>query len=329
MAAKRYGVYCKEFAVGMGPKVYSYQSKKSETAYSFRALPLGGFVAMAGEPGEQGMEDVPLERTIKGISAPKRLVVMLAGVFMNLILAILVFFFIFQINGIILEPEPVIQEVVAGYPADLAGMQANDRLLSIEIADGSKIELDSFYDISIALMTFEGRDMIVTVDRDGEILKLELTPEYSEESENFVLGVRGVSGELKKTGIGETLGYTVKYIFKVVGQIVMTLKLLVRGIGLNNVGGPVAIFQETSKVSSAGFDALYFWNLVGSLSISLSVMNLIPIPVLDGGRALLTFIEIIIGRPIPEKLENTLMGLGLVIMLALFLFFIVNDIKKL
>ena len=112
LAAKSFGVYCKEFAVGMGPKIYSYQSKKSETAYSLRVLPIGGFVAMAGEPGEAEVENIPYERTINGIKPWKRLIVMLAGVFMNLVLAFLVFFMIFQIKGIVNEPAPIIHAVM-------------------------------------------------------------------------------------------------------------------------------------------------------------------------------------------------------------------------
>ena len=329
IAAKSFGVYCKEFAVGMGPKVFSYQSKRSETAYSLRALPLGGFVAMAGEPGEIEMEEVPFEKTINGIKPFKRLIIMLAGIFMNLVLAFLVFWSIFQINGIVHEPEPVIAAVVEGYPADEAGFQANDRIVKMTFKDGTSIEPKVFSDVSLAIMSFEDNVIDTQILRDGELIDLKVTPVWNEDSQSYVLGIHSTQGSLEKVGVFKTMSYTTSFITGMIVQIFMILKWLVQGIGLNNVGGPVAIFQETSKVSASGFDFLYFWNLIGSLSISLAVMNLLPIPVLDGGRALLTLVEMIIKRPIPKKFENAIMLLGFALMMMLMVFFVFNDIKRL
>ncbi len=329
LAAKYYGVYCKEFAVGMGPKIYSYQSKKSETEYSFRALPIGGFVAMAGEPGEEMFEDVPFERTINGIKTEKRLVIMLAGITMNLLLAFVVFFMIFQTHGIINEPPAIIAEVVEGYPAEKAGLKAGDEIIEMTFIDGTTIKPEVFSDIQVAIMSFEENEILTKINRKGEIIELTITPVKDTDSENFVLGVHSEIGSVERVSILKTASYTLSFITGMIGQIFMILKWMVQGIGLNNVGGPVAIFKETSKVSASGFDFLYFWNLIGSLSISLAVMNLLPIPVLDGGRALLTVIEMIIGRPIPEKIENSIMGIGMVLILMLMVFFIFNDLKRL
>ena len=328
IAAKSFGVYCKEFAVGMGPKIYEYQSKKSETTYSVRALPIGGFVAMAGEPGEMGMEDVPLERTINGIAPWKRLIVMLAGVFMNLVLAFIVFGSIFGVNGVIREPEPIVQNVVEGYPAKEAGLLAGDRIVEMKFYDGTVVKPKTFTDASIAIMTFEDNPIKVDVLRDDKILSFTVTPIYNEDSDTFVMGIQSVSGALEKAGFIETIRFTGSYIIKMVTQILMILKLLVRGIGVDNVGGPIAIYQETSKVMESGFNALYLFNIIGSLSVSLAVMNLIPIPVFDGGRALLTVIEMIIRRPIPEKLENFVMLLGFAMALLIMIFFVFKDIKR-
>lgn len=329
VAAKSFGVYCKEFAVGMGPKVFSIQSKRSETAYSVRALPLGGFVAMAGEPGEEGLEAVPFERTINGIKPWKRLIVMLAGIFMNLVLAFLVFFTIFQINGIVNEPKPVIAAVVEGYPAEKAGLLAGDKFVKLTFKDGTTIEPKVFSDLVVAISSFQDSEIDVQVNRNGEMKDLKLTPVFNEDSQSYVLGIQSEQGSLEKVGFTKTVSYTVSFIANMIVQIFMVLKWLVQGIGLNNVGGPVAIFQETSKVSASGFDMLYFWNLIGSLSISLAVMNFLPIPVLDGGRALLTVVEMIIRRPIPKKFENAIMMIGFAIMLFLMVFFIFNDLKRL
>lgn len=328
IAAKSFGVYCSEFAIGMGPKIYSYQSKKSETKYSIRALPIGGFVAMAGEPGEQEF-DIPESRTIPGIARYKRLIIMLAGIFMNLVLAFVVFFAIFQVNGIIHQPEAVLGQVVEGYPAYDAGFQEGDRLVSLTFKDGSVVKPNTFQEISLGISSFKDSEITVLVDRAGEELTLKVTPVFNEDTQSYVLGVNSTQGYAEKVGFFETMAYTAQFITSMILQIVMMLKWLVQGIGLNNVGGPVAIFQETSKVAESGFNMLYFWNLIGSLSVSLAVMNLLPIPVLDGGRALLTVIEMIIRRPIPEKFENFVMLLGFAIMLFIMVFFIFNDLKRL
>lgn len=329
LAAKAFGVYCREFSIGMGPKIFQYQPKDSETTYSIRALPIGGFVAMAGEPGEEGMESVPVERTIKGIARYKQLVVLLAGVFMNLVLAFVVFAGIFSYAGVVREPEPIVAAVVEGLPADQAGLMKDDRILKMTFVDGTVIEPKTFSDASLGIVTFEDTPIELEVLRDRTIVNLTVTPVFNTESDTFVLGIQSYTGALEKVGIFETASYTAQYIIKTVGQIVMVLRLLVRGIGLNNVGGPVAIYQITSEVTTSGFDMLYFWNIIGSLSISLAVMNLLPIPVLDGGRALLVMVEMIIRRPIPKKFENTVMIIGFVLILAMMIFFLFNDFKRL
>ncbi len=328
IAAKSFGVYCSEFAIGMGPKVYSYQSKKSETKYSIRALPIGGYVAMAGEPGEEEF-DVPESRTISGIKRYKRLIIMLAGIVMNLLLAFVVFYGIFQTQGIVHEPEAVLAEVVEGYPAEVAGFKEGDRLESLTFKDGTVVKPKTFSDISIGITSFKDSEIEVVVDRDGQLLTLNVKPVFNEDSQTYVLGIRSVAGTMEKVGITQTMQYTITFIGTMIMQIVMVLKWLVQGIGLNNVGGPIAIFQETSKVAASGFNALYFWNLIGSLSVSLAVMNLVPIPILDGGRALLIIIEMIIRRPIPKKFENSVMLIGVAIMLFLMVFFVLNDLKRL
>lgn len=328
IAAKSFGVYCREFAIGMGPKLFTYQSKKSETSYTIRALPIGGFVAMAGEPGEAGMDEVPLENTIEGIARWKKLIILLAGVFMNIILAFIVFMGIFQTIGVIREPEPVIAQVAPGFPAEDAGFMKDDRIIKLTFYDGTVVEPKTFSDASIAIMSFEDNPIEVEVLRNGNIVTLEVTPSFNEATDTYVMGIQAYPGSMEKVNILETIKYTVGYIINSIVQILMVLKLLVRGIGLNNVGGPIAIFQATSEVTSSGFDFLYLFNLIGALSISLAVMNLIPIPVLDGGRALLTVVEMVIRRPIPKKFENVVMLVGVAFLLAVMIFFIINDISR-
>lgn len=329
VAAKSFGVYCREFAIGMGPKVFSYQSKKSETAYSIRLLPIGGFVAMAGEPGEDGIEHVDASRTINGIARWKRLIVLFAGVVMNLVLAFAIFFGIFMSNGILEEPLPIIADVVEGYPAQNAGLMANDEIIKMTFKNNNIVYPKTFTDASTAIRSFEDSPIIMEIKRGDEILEVTITPVFNPESESYAVGIYAPAANMIKVGVVETFMYTFSYIGATIGTLVTVLKWALQSVGLNNFGSPIAIFQETSKVAGSGMAMLYFWNLVGSLSISLAVMNLVPIPIFDGGRALLTVIEMIIRRPIPEKLENAVMLLGFAMVMALMIFLVMNDIKKL
>lgn len=328
ITAKKIGVYCNEFSIGMGPKIYSYQSKKSETAYSLRALPIGGYVMMAGEAEASDLVDVPFERTINGIARWKRLIVMLAGIFMNMVLAFVVFATIFSMNGVIREPKPIIANVVEGYPAADAGLKKDDEIISLTFSDGSTIHPKTFTEASFGIMTFKGSPIEFEVKRGSELLKITVTPVKDPNSDNYVIGINSPQGELEKVGFFETLQFTAGFLVNMVGQIFQSLKWLVRGKGLDNVGGPIAIFKITSEVTSSGFNFLYFWNLIGSLSVSLAVMNLLPIPIFDGGRALLTIIEMIIRKPIPEKIENFVMMVGFIFVILLMGFFIFNDIRN-
>lgn len=329
IAAKRFGVYCKEFAIGMGPVLYKRQSKRSETAYSIRAFPIGGFVSMAGEPGEVGMDDVPLERTVNGIARWKRLIIMLAGVFMNLVLAFVVFASIFQIYGVVQEPKPIIAEVVEGGAAFDAGLKDGDEITKLEFYNGTVVIPNTFTDVILGINSFEDNPIQVTYRRDGTESITTMTPQYNEEAQSYKIGVYSVNGELLRVSFFDTLAYTFSYIGTTIAQLLRILGWLLRGIGLSNIGGPIAIFQQTSKVTSNGFDMLYFWNLIGALSISLAVMNLMPIPVFDGGRALITIVEMVIRRPIPKKLENAVMLIGFAMMIGLMIFFVIHDISRL
>jgi regulator of sigma E protease len=329
VAAKSFGVYCREFAIGMGPKVYSYQSKKSETAYSVRLLPIGGFVAMAGEPGEEGMDHVDASRTINGIARWKRLIILFAGVIMNLVLAFVVFFGIFLSNGILEEPKPIIADIVEGYPAEQAGLMANDEIIKMTFKNNNIIYPKTFTEASTAIRSFEGSPIKMEIKRGTEVLEVVLTPVLNPDNNTFAVGIYAQPAQMIKVGLTETFMYTFTYIGTTIVTILTVLKWALQSVGLNNFGSPIAIFQETSKVAGSGMAMLYFWNLIGSLSISLAVMNLVPIPIFDGGRALLTVIEMIIRRPIPKKLENAVMMIGFVMVMALMILLVMNDIKKL
>ncbi|MEG0328666.1 MAG: M50 family metallopeptidase [Erysipelothrix sp.] len=325
LAAKKFGVYCKEFAIGMGPTLWKVKKPHWETTYSIRALPLGGFVSMAGEPGEEDM-NVPLERTMKGIKNWQKLIVILAGVTMNFILAFLIFWGLFSYHGTVDSPKPVIASVQEGYPAETAGLLPGDHIIELKFSDGTVVKPKTFQDILVGVTTYEGREMTVTVDREGTIESVQLSPQKIVENDQvrYVIGIVAEPGEYRSLSILEAIPVAWSQMMFLIQQLVFLLARLVKGIGLSSVGGPISIFKVTSEIRNSGFT--FFLNLVAALSLNLAVINLVPIPIMDGGRAVLIIIESIIRRPIPEKLENVIMFIGLAIMVLLFVFIMINDL---
>lgn len=326
MAAKVFGVYCNEFAIGMGPKIFEYKKEGWETSFSIRALPLGGFVSMAGEPGE-GDFGVDRERTIVGIKPWKRLIVMLAGIFMNLVLAFVIFTGLSMHLGTVDAPKPIVAGIAEGSPAEKAGLRINDEIIKLTFDDGKVVKPHDFNQLVTSIMVYEDHEVTVTVMRDGNEVDTKLKPEFNIEEERYLIGVQAISGEHRDLNFFESLGMGFTMLGTIIQQLGFVLSRLVHGVGLNSVGGPIGIYQVTSQISSQGF--IFFLSLIAQLSVSLAVINLVPIPVMDGGRALLTLIEMIIRRPIPEKIENGIMSIGVAMIMALFVFIMFNDIRKL
>lgn len=327
LAAKYFGIYCHEFAIGMGPVLFKLKKPNWETTYSIRLLPIGGFVAMAGE--DEPLEDVevPEERTLPGVKAWKRLIVMLAGVAMNIILAFVIFWGLTANLGVVDIPDAQVATVQENSPAEEAGLLAGDNIVKINFHDGSSLEPKDFNDIFIALSTYGEYGFELEIDRADESFTTKIEPEWYDQEERYLLGITAPQAEHREVGFFASIPLAIYEIKDVVVQFFFIITRLFRGIGLDAIGGPIGIYEITSQVQTQGF--VFFLNLVALLSVNLAIVNLIPIPVMDGGRALLTGIEIIIGRPINKKLENAIMMIGVALILALFVFIMANDIRKL
>lgn len=323
IAAKKFGVYCSEFSIGMGPALLKW--KKGETTWSLRAIPLGGYVQMAGEEGVE--LDVPHERTINGIKPWKQIVVMAAGAIMNVLLAYAVFTGLFMAQGVASVPsDPVISSVIENSPAATVGMQANDKIVKITMPDGSSYVPETFDDLGKALDHYQEGMLLFTVDRDGKQIDFKLTPQWNEDYQAYMIGVKA-EGKVKNISWYEAFYYGGKELVDMTGQIMVGLGNLIRGVGLKDVSGPVGIYQATSQVANAGLIALVMW--LGLLSLNVGIFNLIPIPILDGGRILIVLVEKAIGHKLSEKVQTAVMMAGLVLIIALMLFATANDIGRL
>lgn len=326
IAAKKFGVYCSEFSIGMGPAIYKYKKEGSETTISIRALPLGGFVQMAGEEGAE-IEGVPFERTINGIKAWKQVVVMAAGAIMNVLLAYVVFCGIVLYDGEVSVPsDPIIGEVSVGLPADTVGMQTNDKILKMILPDGTEIIPNNFDDLVDGMKSYTEGNVIYVIERNGGTIQFSVQPKYDESMKRYLVGF-GAIPKTREIAWYESFYYGFEMLLETTVSIVQGFGNLLTGAGLKDVSGPVGIYQATSEVAQAGLYSLVLW--LGLLSLNIGIFNLMPIPILDGGRIVIVVIEKIVGRKLNEKVQTGIMLVGLVLILCLMVFATANDILRL
>jgi len=324
LTAKMFNVYCKEFSIGMGPKIKSWQ--RNETMYSIRALPLGGFVSMAGEEGVDA-ENIPFNRTLKGIHPLKRIVVMLAGVFMNIVLAWIIFVGVFVIQGQrLMPPPPIIYGIVENSAAEQAGLLANDLIVKVTFSDQTSITPRNFYEI-ITFTNLYKDEMILTVERGNQTLNISITPRFNETENRYMMGLLLPPAEVVELNFFTAVLSGSEYVLTSIKDIFNTLTRLVRGIGLQAISGPLGIYDVTAQQAQQGILSLVV--LTAILSINVGIFNLLPLPLLDGGRVLITVTEMILRKPINQKLEQALMTASIFLVLMLMLFVTWQDILRL
>ena len=326
MAAKLCGVKVEEFAIGMGPALFKKQ--KGETVYALRILPIGGFCAMAGEDEES---DDPRAFTNQGFW--KKFVILCAGSFMNLVLGIVLILIMYA--GAQAFVTPTIDHFMDGCPYEGAeAMQAGDTFYSI---DGQRIYLVS--DVSSFLMRGDGVYDIVML-RDGEKVELKdfaLTTktyaEYANEGPKYGF----VFGYTEAT-FGTKLEYTWNTTLEFSRLVWLGLGDLINGrVGLKDMSGPVGIVdminevgQQAESAKAAADNLLY---ISAFIAINLAIMNMLPIPALDGGRVFLMIVTVIIEAVSRKKLDPKYEGYihlgGMVLLLGLMALVMYNDIAKL
>ena len=323
--AKMFGVYVYEFSLGMGPKLLQWQGK--ETKYTLRLLPLGGYVSMAGEDVKDNPVDVDEKRLLPSMAGWKKLCIMAAGPFMNFILAWCVFVGIYMNIGYVVDaPLAIVNGVVANSAAEEAGFTYGDEIVKVSFSDGTVIEVDDFYDITMYTQYYTD-ETVYTVKRNNQEIDLTVTPVYDEVEQRYLIGIVAPESHVRQLTFVETIKEGNAYFWDSVDMLFDTIKMLINGVGLDSLSGPVGIYTITEQQVSNGI--LSFLSLVGLLSLNVGIMNLLPVPMFDGGRILITFIEMIIGRKIPAKLENALMWFSLLLIVALFVLTTVNDVSRL
>lgn len=320
LLAKANGIRVNEFSLGLGPTIIGFT--KGETKYSLKLLPFGGACMMEGEDEDSGDD-----RAFNKKSVWARISVVAAGPIFNFIMAFAGAFILLCNIGYDL---PVLTGVLEGYPAEAAGMQAGDTIVKI---DRTKIHF--FRDISAYTQFHPGETVTVTYERDGNRYETMLTPQYDEEYQSYMYGFQ-VSGAREKGNVLETLKYSVYEVRYWVNATLSSLKMLVGGqVSVNDMSGPVGIVDmigEGYEQSIAyGFFTAFLQMLYVTifLSANLGVMNLLPLPALDGGRLLFMLIEVVRGKRVDPEKEGMVHFAGMMLLFAFMIFVMFNDVRKL
>ncbi len=308
-----------EFSVGMGPLLYSRM--KNGTQYSVRAIPIGGYVKM--DEDEEDEDDLPGSRDQKGTfsskSAMARLSIMLAGVAVNFILGILLLFIYFSIIGVSSPeglPTATIDTPIAGSPAAIAGFQRGDSILSIngETVNGWN---------SLPSMIDEAEDGVISavVRRGGEDISLHCVAEF-DETGRAMIGIM----PLRSYKPSDTLAVSSRIFGEFFVGIFDFLGKFFEKETMTNLVGPVGLYGVVGSIRQSGLHHLILF--AAYLSINIGVINLLPIPALDGGRIFLVLIELVSGRRLNRKIEGAIVGAGALMLFLLFLFIMYNDIAR-
>lgn len=307
--AKINKVKVNEFSIGMGPKIFTYEGK--ETKYSLSLFPVGGYVEMLG-----AQEDVEDDKSFSSKSPLRRISIIIAGVFMNFILAICIFTAVICHGGYV---ETNISEVSVGSPLAEAGVKNGSIIKEI---NGQNIY--TYYDISLNEDITRGKDLTIKYEYKGQVKETKITPEYLEDEKRYIMGA---TFEVNKApSLIEGVKQSFKQTATLVTQTVKTLKNLVIGKGnfKTDIGGPVSVVKLSADAAQSGMWDLV--NLVGLMSISLAVFNLIPIPALDGGWTILLLIELITRRKLPDKVIGVLNGVFFILLMVLMVAVTIKDI---
>ncbi len=321
--AKFSGIFVEEFSIGMGPKIVS--KKWGETSYSLRVLPIGGFCKMAGEAGEEdsNTQTVPRDRRFDGKPALSRMAVIFAGPLMNFIFAAVLFAVLFSFLGIPVDYQNEIGQVQPDSIAEEAGFLEGDRIIKI-----NEINIETWQDVVGVIHNSPAEELNITVVRNDAPLNIKVIPGLDEETELGMIGI--VPGEpiLHKVGILTGIKDGIINTMELTVLIIQGLVQLVTGeVSPEGVAGPLGIIQMIGE--SAKFGLIYLVNFTAFLSVNLGLLNLLPIPALDGSRLLFLLLEVVRGKPINPAKENFVHLIGFFLLMLLMVVITYQDVARL
>lgn len=319
IVAKLVGMRVDEFAIGFGPKLISFQ--KGETRYSLRAIPLGGFNKIAGMDPEEELDDRSYLKKPIGF----RFLVIAAGSMMNLLLPILIFFLIYTGVGLVqpVNDLPVPGEVLENRAAQKAGFLPDDQVISI---NGKSV--GTWKEMTGQIQTLPGdRPAVFLVKRQNQEKSLQVVPEKDERSGRVVIGIMQKS-ERVRVGPIDAIVMSFDRTWKLTYAIYDGLKQMVTSKAGVELSGPIGVARMAGEVASND-GIIGLLGFTAFLSINLGIMNLLPIPALDGGHLLVLLVEWVRGKPLNSKQAGRIQMIGVAFLLSLFVIVAAQDILRL
>lgn len=323
--AKLCGVGVLTFSVGFGPKLFV--RKKGETEYALSAFPLGGYVKMIGEDPDDEVSQADRERSFAHKSLFKRCAIVFAGPGFNLMLAVLLLMLVFVFYGV-----PVMSTLVSGVekgsPAEQAGIAKGDRIVAI---DGKPVA--EWEELSQTIKGSQGKPINLEIRRGSETIKLAVQPTkkegksiFGERKDDWMIGI-GSQGTIEKgkpgLAVGKAFTQTWDYI-KI--TLLAFYKMITGDVSPKNIGGPILIAQMAGQQAQEGVGN--FLHFLAVLSINLGVLNLLPVPVLDGGHLLFFLVEAVIRKPVSVRVREMAQQVGICLLALLMVYAFYNDIVR-
>ena len=306
ITAKLSGVLVHEFSLGMGPKILKHKGK--ETTYSIGIFPIGGYVKMEGED-----EESEHKKSFSSKSPFKRFLIIFAGPLMNFVLALLIFFLLFIFIG---SPTTTVKEILPGLPAETSNLQEGDRIIKI-----NDEYTEQWGDIVEVVSNSTGTLSLI-VERNDEKLMVKINP-VIEEGRSVI----GIAPLIERSFI-YSIGMAFDRLWFVSTNIFTFLGDLIKGNQLEGeVVGPIGIISMVNEASKYSF--LSVLSLAAVISINLGIVNLLPLPALDGGRLVFILIEILKGSPIDPKKEGFVHFAGFVILMVFMAYMVIKDLGRL
>lgn len=321
--SKLFGVYVYEFSIGMGPKIFHYKKKGGETEYCIRAIPIGGFVSLAGEDADDNAK-IDKKRMLYSKPVWQRFIIMVAGATFNFVFAFVLLFISALIYGSI-STKPIVANVNPSYPAYEAGIKEGDTILSV---NGNKVS--SWSEVQLYIGLAEGKDInFILKDKSGNKKEIIVKPNVVEDDEgnkSYVVGI-GLDSTIRH-GFGSSITYACETTASLYRLMLITLKqLFTGGVSASDLSGPVGIYSIVDSQSKKGLQSIIY--LTAYLSMNVGVINLIPFPAFDGGRVLFLIIEKIRRKPINAKIEAMINSIGFMLLMLLMVYVTFNDILRL
>ena len=316
ITAKLTGMKVEEFSIGFGPNIY--QQQEGETLYSLRMLPLGGYNKIAGmdpddpEDPERGFNSKPVS---------SRMLVILAGSLMNVLLPVVIFFGLFLAFGMdVPENKPVLGQIIEGYPAEQSGLKEGDRILSI---NGKPVH--EWLDIRKNIADSGMQPIPFEIQRDTEKLTITVTPGVNPETGKPFIGVVSSLKNVRLTPVQAAVA-SVSATKNIIKNMYASLYHMVTGKTKAEFSGPVGVAKMAGEVAHKGFDRLM--QFTAMLSLNLAIINLLPLPALDGGHFLILLIEAVTGHKLGKTAMQNIQKVGVAMILALTIFATFKDLTR-